>query len=76
MILKKQSIKDKKIIVDLTGAEGNAFVLLGYAKLWAKQLQYDDADIKKLLADMKSKNYEHLVEVLDKHFGNYVIFYK
>ena len=37
MIRKKQP--KKEIIIDLTGPEGNAFVLLGYAKRFAKQLE-------------------------------------
>ena len=36
MIRKKQ--KPKEIIIDLTGPEGNAFALIGYAQNFAKQL--------------------------------------
>ena len=62
--------------VDLSGENGNAFVLMGYARQWAKQLEYSKDDIDKLLKDMQSDDYEHLLEVLEEHFGDYVTFYR
>lgn len=59
------------LIVDLTGPDGNAFVLLGMAKRWARDLQLDFNSIR---ADAMSGDYEHLLSVLDNHFGDYVIF--
>ncbi len=68
-------IRDKKpqseIVIDLTGPQGNAFFLLGYAKKLAKQLDFEDVD--GLLDDMKSGDYEHLIQVFDEHFGDFVI---
>jgi len=61
----------EKVVVDLDGPEGNAFVLLGYASNWAKQLGLDNEEIQK---DAMSGDYEHLLEVLDKHFGHLVDF--
>ena len=61
------------IVIDLDGPDGNAFVLLGTAKRFAKQLCYDDIEIDSMLADMRSSNYEHLLKVFDKHFGDFVI---
>ena len=58
------------LVIDLTGPDGNAFVLLGYAKKFAKQLNLDD---KKIIDDMTSGDYEHLLKVFDKHFGSFVI---
>lgn len=66
---KKQS--EGPIVVDLDGPDGNAFVLLGMAQGWAKQLELNYAEIRK---DATSGDYEHLLKVLDKHFGKYVIF--
>lgn len=59
------------LIVDLTGADGNAFVLMGMAKRWARDLSLD---FKSIQDEMMAGNYEHLLSVLDKHFGDYVIF--
>jgi len=58
-----------KITVDLTGPQGNAFWLLGYASKLCKQLEWDPDPI---LKDMKSSDYEHLINVFDKHFGSVV----
>ena len=69
MIRQKLQASEKPII-DLTGPEGNAFVLLGYARRWAKQLNLDWAPIEE---GMMSGDYEHLLSVLEKHFGDYII---
>ena len=71
-----KSINDKPqlpIEIDLTGPDGNAFVLLGKAKNLAKQLELDGDDIIK---DMTSGDYEHLLDVFDSHFGNFVTLYR
>jgi len=60
----------KENIIDLTGPEGNAFVLLGYAKNLAKQL---DLDFEQIKAEMTSSDYENLIQVFDNYFGEYVI---
>ena len=57
--------------VDLTGLDGNAFVLLGMAKGWAKQLHKEWPPIRD---DATSGDYEHLLSVLDREFGEYVDF--
>jgi hypothetical protein len=59
------------LIVDLTGPDGNAFALLGMAKKWARILSLDFNSIED---DALSSDYEHLLSVLDNHFGDYVIF--
>ena len=71
-------IRDKKlnkeIVIDLTGPQGNAFYLLGYAQKLAKQLDFEDVD--GLLADMQAGDYNHLVKVFDEHFGDFIILEK
>lgn len=62
----------KKIEIDLTGPEGNVFVLISYATSLAKQLELPAKEIKE---DMMSSDYKHAVEVFDKHFGEYVNLY-
>ena len=70
-ILKKP--KQSGITIDLTGPQGNAFYLLGTAKNLAKQLDLNGLVI---MEDMQSGDYENLVEVFDKHFGNIVTLYR
>ena len=67
-------IRDKKptkeLVIDLTGPEGNAFVLLGYAKKLANQL---DLNYDIIRTEMTSSDYENLIQVFDEYFGEYVI---
>ena len=68
-----KSIKEKKqfpIEIDLTGPDGNAFALMGYARQFAKQLGLDS---NKIINEMTSGDYENLLEVFDKNFGSFVI---
>jgi hypothetical protein len=71
-MIKSINKKSKKIEIDLTGPEGNAFVLLGYADRWSKQLGLNSNEIQK---EMMSGDYDNLVGVMDKHFGSFVTFY-
>lgn len=68
MIRGKKPIKE--LVIDLTGPDGNAFVLLGYAKNLASQL---DLDFDVIRAEMTSSDYENLIQVFDKYFGSIVI---
>ena len=69
MIRKKQEQRGP-IIIDLTGPDGNAFALVGYANRFAKQLGLDG---KAIANEMMSGDYENLLEVFDKNFGDFVI---
>jgi hypothetical protein len=70
MIRKKAINKKRPIIIDTTGPDGNAFVLLGYAKSFANQL---DLPFDKIQDEMTSGDYENLIQVFDKYFGSFVI---
>ena len=61
------------IEIDLTGPDGNAFVLIGTAGNLAKQLGLDGKAIR---TEMMAGNYENLINVFDKHFGNFVTLYR
>ncbi len=68
MAIKKKSSKRKQVI-DLTGPQGNAFFLIGTAQRICKMIGKDPAPV---LADMKSGDYEHLIQVFDREFGSYI----
>ncbi len=70
-----KSIKEKesKVEIDLTGPEGNSFVLIGYSKKWSEQLGLDSKEIQK---EMMSGDYENLIGVIEKYFGDYVTLYR
>lgn len=61
------------IEINLLGPEGNAFVLIGKARDWAKQLGLDG---KAIQAEMMEGDYEHLLQVIEKYFGDYVVMYR
>ena len=73
MIVEKSKKKQKRIEIDLSGPDGNAFVLLSYAKRWCKDLGMDYEPLRR---ELTTCDYSHLLNTLDKHFGRYVIFYK
>jgi len=75
-----KSIKEKSnrfnIEIDLTGPAGNAFVLLGYAKQYAKQLGMNGIEAESIVHEMQSGDYENLLDVFDREFGDYVTLYR
>jgi len=68
MIRKKQP--KSEIVIDLTGPDGNAFMLMGKAKGLANQLGLNS---EKIIKDMMSGDYENLINVFDNNFGSFVI---
>ena len=62
--------------IDLTGPEGNAFVLIGKAMSFAKQLGYSVEKIEELKSEMTGSDYENLLEVFDREFGHFVTLYR
>ena len=69
----KSKIEKSGIEIDLTGPDGNAFVLIGTAGNLAKQL---GLDAKAIREEMMKGDYENLVNVFDKHFGHFVTLYR
>jgi len=69
-----------KLEIDLTGAEGNVFYLMGVARGLAKKLNElrgnDYLDWKEIQNDMMSDDYEYAIEVMEKHFGHLIIMYR
>ena len=69
MNVKKENYDLGRTSIDLTGPEGNAFVLMAYAKKFANQLGYD---AERILEEMTSGNYDNLVGTFDDYFGEFV----
>ena len=65
--------KKTKIEIDLTGPEGNAFVLLGIAKDLCHKTGVEWEPVKN---EMTSSDYEWLLQVMDYHFGDFIIMYR
>lgn len=62
------------IKLDLNGPEGNAFALLGLVNKIGKQIGLDPKEIKAIQAEMMSDDYEHLLSVLRREFGDVIEF--
>ena len=69
----RSELENKRPSIDLAGPEGNAFCLMAYAKKYAGAL---DLDAKAILAEMMSGDYENLLAVFEKNFGEYVDLYR
>ena len=72
MIVDKR-LKKGKIEIDLQGPEGNAFMLLALAKSLSNKLGMDWSSIHN---EMTSSDYEWLLQVMDYHFGDFIIMYR
>jgi hypothetical protein len=69
----KKKVSKSTIEIDLTGPDGNAFVLIGLAGRLCKQLGLDKGKIQ---TEMMSGDYENLLKIFDKHFGEFVTLYR
>ena len=73
-------IKDKprpsRIDVDLTGPYGNAIHLMGLVDVWGRDLGYSESRIKAIQEVMIMGDYEGLIKVLDREFGDFVTFWR
>lgn len=61
-------------IIDLSGPEGNVFVLMGIAANLIKQKGHSQIFIGEVMDDMKSKNYHHALDVFESHLKDIVTF--
>lgn len=57
------------MVIDISGRDGNAFALMGYAKTFAKQLNIPS---KPIIEQMMSGDYKNLLKVFEQNFGDYV----
>lgn len=65
--------------LDLRGPDGNAYVVLNIAQNFCKQLKDVDSkkyDWEKIKAEMTSGDYENLINVFDKYFGDFIDIYR
>ena len=58
---------DKKVKLKLVGLDGNAFSLMGAFKNQAQKEKWTKEEIKEVLDDCKSGDYNHLLCVLSDH---------
>ena len=66
----REKAPQSEFVIDLTGPDGNAFALMGYASQFCRQIGIDK---KKVLQEMMAGDYENLLKVFDSYFGDFVI---
>ena len=76
MIRCKSEKPKQKMEIDLTGPEGNAYILMGYARTWGRQLGYSEHRIKCIIDEMRLTNYEGLLHTFDREFGSFVTMWR
>lgn len=72
-ILSATEKEPRKLEIDLRGPQGNAWYLIGLVWEFTK-ITGDDP--KPIIEEMNSGDYENLLLVFDKHFGNFVNLYR
>lgn len=75
-MIKSLSEKEPRIELNLLSSEGNAFFLLGTARNIARKLGWSTNRTQTIIAEMTSGDYENLVEVMEREFGQYVTMYR
>lgn len=71
MAIIKESRLDK-IEIDIRGPDGNAWALMGHASRYGKQLGLTKEEISAITTEMMAGDYQHLLEVFDENFGDYI----
>tara|TARA_Y100000310_G_scaffold275579_1_gene292193 strand:- start:253 stop:483 length:231 start_codon:yes stop_codon:yes gene_type:complete len=76
VIKPKEEKEARGIEIDLSGPEGNAYVLLAYAERFCRQLGYDDFKRECVLSEMRLTDYEGLLYTFDREFGSFVTLWR
>ncbi len=64
--------KNKMIVIDMTGPQGNAFYLMGVVLKTFRQSGAPELG-EAIVAEMKKGDYEHLVKTFDTYLGEHFI---
>ena len=76
MAIKPKEEKPGGIEIDLTGPDGNAYVLLAKAQRFGRILGYDKLKIERIFEEMRLTDYECLVFTFDREFGSFVTLWR
>ena len=58
---------ETKVVLTLVGLDGNAFSLMGAFSKAAQRQGFDPADIKEVIDECMTSDYDHLLQTLIKH---------
>ena len=76
MIKCRSQMSNRKIEIDLSSEQGNAFYLLGLVDTLGRQLNIPPEVRKNIRDVMMMGSYENLIKTFDIWFGECVILYK
>ena len=76
MIKSKAEMAPRGYEIDLTGPDGNAYVLMGHARNLGRQLGWTEGRIDAIIKVMMMTNYEGLLHTFDVEFGHIVTMYR
>lgn len=76
MIKSKKEKENNLIEIDLTGPDGNAFVLINYAREIGRKIGMHKHSIEEVVSLMMRSDYESLINVFEAWFGDYVILWR
>lgn len=69
----ERSEYSKKIVIDLSGPDGNGFCLIGLAKTLAHKAGMSTEESLNIQNEMMNGDYDNLIRTLDMHFGKYLV---
>lgn len=58
------------IKIDISGPQGNAFVLMGTARRLCQKKQWSEEHTKRVIDEMKSGDYDNLLSVFEQNFAD------
>ena len=76
MIRCKSERPSQKLEIDLTGPEGNAFILMAYARRLGRKLGYSEHKIRCIIDEMRLTTYEGLLHTFDREFGEFITLWR
>jgi len=63
---------NEKPTIDLNSSQGNAFSLIGYVRTLGKQIGLSQERIGEIRKEMMDGDYDNLIKIFDREFGDYV----
>ena len=76
MILPRSAKPDQPIEIDLTGPQGNAYILMAIGAKLGRKLGHSEHKIKCIITEMRLTNYEGLLYTFDREFGHIVTLWR
>lgn len=76
MIVSREKMVSRKVEIDLSGPEGNAYRLIGLAGNLGKATGMNKSQVKNIQSEMMLSTYDMLIETLEKYFGDLIVLYK